>query len=373
MDTSEDFEVFDGDGGLLEEPRTYHGDTHTLFACRRRKKLFTSAGSANPRLSSLAILLRSRKFSAMLSCSTGADLEHIAAVLADPNPSSGQLQGRRMPKRAKRRLQYPPSRANEDDESVPSGVHVSRKAARRPQSGSRLPQIPEQSPFDPKGKMKQQMPSPLASHRQDRLLANTLSINTERKAWHWAHPQRQRKHGSSEAGSTLMSPSLGQLHLDSDEEDEGPSQGRSVPSISTCAGASSSAGSSVAHGGGGSSAPRKPKARRRPYESGMHPFYDRPGEQETEYVSPASQMLLTLWASAWVPCLLLAWWLSGREACMLTPGKCLSPPACWTMKHTQYRKPFSAGAHDFKVTMSTMQMVDMVTWGVFFCMPHSCK
>ncbi|CAL8463840.1 g3374 [Coccomyxa elongata] len=236
MDSSEEEELFDGDVGLFEEPRTY----------------------------------------------PGADLDHIAAVLADPNPSSGQLQGRRITKQAKRRRpQHLPG--FEDDEAGPSDLRVSKRAARKSQAGSRLPRIPEQCPFDPKGKKKQQMPSPVASSRQDHLHSPTSSRDTEGQAFQWDTPERQHKHGSSGAGPSMISPSLGQLYLDSDEEDEGPSQGRSVPSISTCAGPSSSAGPSVAHGGGRTSAPRKPKARRLPYKSGMHPFYDRPGEQETAY------------------------------------------------------------------------------------------
>lgn len=34
--------------------------------------------------------------------SAGADLDHVAAVLADPNPSSGKLQGRKMQRRRER-------------------------------------------------------------------------------------------------------------------------------------------------------------------------------------------------------------------------------------------------------------------------------
>ncbi|BDA48962.1 hypothetical protein COCOBI_13-0720 [Coccomyxa sp. Obi] len=237
MDSSEDYEVIDGDVGLLEEPTTY----------------------------------------------PGADLEHIAAVLADPNPSSGQLQGRRMSKPAKRRRpRCPPSRANGDDEAGPSDLHVSRKAARKSQAGSRLPRIPEQSPFDPKGKAKQQMPAPVASPKQDHLHSPTSSREREGEAWQWGSPQRQRNHDSYEAGPSMISPSLGQLHLDSDEEEKGPSRGRNVPCTSTCAAPSSAAGPSVAHGGGRTRTSCKPKARGRSYKPGMQPFYDQPGDEGNE-------------------------------------------------------------------------------------------
>ena len=228
----------------------------------------------------------------MVSCFTGADLEHIAAVLADPNPSSGQLQGRRIPKQAKKRPQRPPSRANEDDEAAPSGLPMSRKAARKSQAGSRLPQIPEQSPFDPKGKGRQQLPTPVASPRQEHLHACTPSRDSEGEAWQWSNPQNQRRHDSSEAGPPMVAPSLGQLHLDSDEEKEGPSQGGNEPRSSSHAGSSSSAVSTAMHGGWRIKQPCKVKARRRAQRPGTHLVYDRPGEGETGEASPCFTCLV---------------------------------------------------------------------------------
>ena len=210
-------------------------------------------------------------------------------MLADPNPKSGQLQGRRMPKQAKKRPQRPPSRANEDGEAAPSSLPMSRKAARKCQAGSRLPRIPEQSPFDPKGTGRQQLPTPVASPTQEHLHACTASGDSEGEAYQCDSPQDQRRHGSSEAGDA---PSLGQLHLDSDEEKEGPSQGGNEPCSSSHAGPSSSAVSTAMHGGWRNNAPCKGKARRRACKPSTHPVYDRPGEGETEEASPSSHQFL---------------------------------------------------------------------------------
>ena len=215
----------------------------------------------------------------------GADLQHIAAMLADPNPSSGQLQGRRMAKKPKWRPEPSGSRrVRLGRESGPPGRRVSTEITLYHTDSPRASKMAEVSAhaFQDKGKQWLQ-PSTGATTAGPTKHHSSLGFKAgARRSPH------QAKAYSPEAGPSMQDAESSDSDWEEEQDQAARKAGRSRAYSGT--GPSSAEAPSAAHTARHSSHqhPRGRLKHEQSQASGAHPFFDRPGLQETPEASPIS-------------------------------------------------------------------------------------